>query len=132
MKLKTIRIKRSQYGDLYGLVNGRTKYQSSTDTINIGKLRGQVLLQVEQETPKAINVTSNSESFLSTIEGVTGEFSSGNMAFPYFPNLKTNFIIVAHFVKNYWDKGLTIGTTIFEVLKQLNILAISSTKFYRL
>jgi len=132
-KLKIIEIKRSRHGDLYGLVDGKVKYQSSTNTINIGRPKGNISVRFKPVFSfDAIKVIRGSDCILTTTEGVSGQYYSEGIYYPYVPNLQVNFITFGHFIKNHWKEGLTIGTTVWTFFREFGILAIPTTRFFKM
>ena len=131
MKQNFIQFKRSIYGDWYGIVNGRIKYQSPSNIIKIGRLRGNARIELESLLPTSeqVKILSGSKCLLTTGEWLTEWFDSGSMCFSYFPDLKPYLLKTGLFLKNHWDKGLTIGRTVWEVFKELGIMAYHQRNF---
>ena len=121
MKQKILQVKRSKYGDLYGIVNGKFRYQSSSDTLDLSKIRGHVNIHLESHYGIVV-LKLPDEDFSTT--STTGWWDFENKYYPYFPKLKTNFLTIGHFAKNHWKEGLTIGSVVWTFFKEIGILAV--------
>ena len=129
VKQKILQVKRSTYGDLYGIVNGKFRYQSSSDTLDLSKIRGHVNIHLESHYGIVV-LKLPDEDFSTT--STTGWWDFENKYYPYFPKLKTNFLTIGHFAKNHWKEGLTIGSVVWTFFKEIGILAVPLNKFYRI
>jgi len=129
LKQKIIEVKRSKYGDLYGLVNGKFRFQSSSSEMDMSKIRGHVNINLESHYG---TVYLKLPDYTFSTTQATGWWDLGQVYYPYFPNLKSNFFSFGLFVRNHWRDGLAIGTIIWAVFKELGILAIPTTRFFKL
>jgi len=127
LKQKIIKIKRSKYGDWYGMVNGKFKYQDP-NAINLKGIKGHININVESSFGTVV-LKLPEHDFTSTL---TGEFDFGQCYYPYFSDFTKYLNMITLFTKNHWKEGLTIGSVVWTFFKEIGILAVPLNKFYRI
>ena len=124
-KLKILEIKRSNYGDIYGLINGRVKYQNANNTVDLGRSSNKFVYNVEKDIgllrfkfPDR-TFTLKAENFYS----LTPE--------PTTSLLRLNLIKMGFFAKNHWRDGLSIGGILYTFLKEIGVFVYPIQKGFK-
>jgi len=126
-KLKTIEIKRSKYGDIYALVNGKLRYQSPTETLDLHKIKGTINVKLESHYGDVTLLLPDGDF---TTTQLTGWWDLGVVNYPYFPNLRIFANNLGSFALQHWKDGLIIASSVMGILKTVGILAYPQRKLF--